>query len=103
MSRLSDIIRSIFESDKAVTDSAGQRTVTMEAILPEVEGLQLFDEVGSTEESETEGTNTTIDLSNYATVEQLSTLIDRLVAVENLMRAVDTVENTGMEGVTEEW
>lgn len=103
MSRLSDIIKSIFESDKVITDSAGQRTVTLDAILPEVDGLQLFDEVGTTTEGETEGANTTIDLSDYATVEALNGLIDRLIAVENLMRAVDTVENTGMEGVKEIW
>lgn len=89
MANLIEIIKNLFESDKAITNEDGQKVVTFDAILPEVEGLKLFEDVTSDEGGQQTNEFTQIDLANYVTADQLSELIDRLIKLESLVLAVD--------------
>lgn len=99
MKSVLDLLKSIFDSDKAITTEDGQRVITFDAVLPEVEGLVLFDE--SNEDGGGQQTNeaVNVDLTQYATAEQLGELIDRLIAIEQLVLAVDNAGDAVSEEV----
>lgn len=102
MNKVIELLKSLFESDKAITTEDGQRVMSFDAILPEVEGLVLFDEAVGDEGAQQTNESVNIDLSQYVTAEQLGNLIDRLIAVEQLVVAVDNAGDTN-EGGTEVW
>lgn len=108
MSKIADIIKGIFTSESAIITDDGQRVVSLETILPEVEGLVLFDEKVPETAADVEPLDTPIvtavdDVVQYATAEQLRELIDRLTRIEQLVTAVDNVDNLPTPDVTEVW
>lgn len=109
MKNLMEIIKGIFDSDKAQTNADGQRVITVDALAPELEGLKLFDdEPGEPGEPDaaTEPVIPTIpeiDMTQIVTKQDLTDLINRLIALEQLVTAVDTVQNTEPGGATEIW
>lgn len=97
-----EVLRSLLGNDESVvTNSDGQRVVTVEAVEQAVDGLILFDEPVGETESTTEPTSDET-LPSFATVENLSEVIDRLVVLENLIQAADTVK-TVTGGEVEIW
>lgn len=99
MSKLIDILKGIFEGEKAITNEDGQKVVTFDAILPEVEGLTLFDESVGSDSAQQVNDSVNIDLSKYATADQLTELINRLIALEGIVTAVDELKNVPSEEV----
>lgn len=100
MKTVLDLLKSIFDSDKAITTEDGQRVITFDAVLPEVEGLVLFDdESGADEGGQQTNEAVNVDLTQYATAEQLGELIDRLIAIEQLVLAVDNAGDAISEEV----
>ena len=100
---ITDIIKNLFSSEKAIITDDGQRVVSLETILPEVEGLVLFDEPVPESASEVIDTpNTVEEVMNYVSKEELTTVIDRLIKLEQLISAVDNMGNSPSENIPKE-
>lgn len=100
---LTDFIRSIFESDDVTVTESGQRTISLDHILPQTEGIQLIDPAdvtGSDTETEVE---TVEDVVTYASADELNKVIERLIALESLIRSEETLDNNIEVPVYEEW
>lgn len=95
MEKLLELIRNLFNSDKVTIDEAGQKTIAMEPLLSEVEGLKLFDtpeemkEVSEDEIKDEKEEDVTID---YALKSDLIEILSRL---ERLEKAIDIVDDLG--------
>lgn len=87
MSKLTDLITALFGGDQAIVNSDGQRTIALEPVLKEVEGLVLFDEVDPTITEPT----TVVEAVQGVSREELTAVIDRLISLEQLISAVDNV------------
>ncbi len=103
------------------TTDSGQQTVTFDAPIPEIEGNQMIDPTAGLEdapanvdETMPESSETDETVSNeetiaevptieFATKEELSALIDRLVKLETLISAGEAIAESGVSEVTEIW
>lgn len=104
---LIDIIKGIFESESATETESGQRVIGFDAILPEIEGLKLLDEedvTGENNEGESEGEETTVaEAVQYVSADELTNIIDRLVALEQLIRVEESTDTNVEHPVVERW
>lgn len=104
MSKLTDLLNSIFSSEKAIVTEDGQRTLSIDSILPEVEGLKLFGEDDEGEESLDEKPVEEIaNIIEYASASELRDVIDRLLVLERLIVAVDDLKGSSGNVKKEIW
>lgn len=105
---LIDIIKGIFDSESATETESGQRVIGFDAILPEIEGLKLLDEedvTGEKTEDEVEETTVTTveETVQYVSADELTDVINRLVALEQLIRVDETIDTNVEHPIVERW
>lgn len=97
MEKLLELIRNLFNSDKVTIDEAGQKTIALEPLLTEVEGFKLFDtteEMKEAAEDETKEDKKEGVAVDYAFK---SDLIEILARLDRLEKAIDIVDDLGVE------
>lgn len=103
---LTELVKSIFGNpDVTQTDESGQQTVTMESILPAVEGYELIDKTVPNEPMNEPTIIEKVIADPGISREELNAVINRLYAVERLISAVDDLKSGDDEVVAkvEEW
>lgn len=112
MSKLTDILTSLWTSEKAIITDDGQRTMSLESVLPEVEGYRLFDESvpdAAIDVIDTEPVleaiveEPIVEAPSYASADDLQALLQRVMALEDLIRAVDNATPNVVEPEVERW
>lgn len=97
--KLIDFIKKLFDGENTITTADGQKAITLDSVLPEIDGgLELFEKPGELEREET-----VIDVVDYVTREELSDLITRLMKIEELVQAVDNLSDKEPEADIEIW
>lgn len=94
MSKIIDIITNLFNGDKVLVGEDGQKTITLDTILPEVEGLKLIDDENMATHPENSANSTDlIDLANFATSADIVELRDAINDIRNLIEIGDDLAN----------
>ena len=103
MAKWSDILAKLMGSGVITVDEAGQQTISNTTDLEgvEVEGLEIFDPI--VPPMETVVTGPVTDVVQNVSREELTAIIDKLTALEQLVIAVDNVNNVTNNEVVEEW
>lgn len=100
---LVEIIKGLFESDVAVETESGQKVIGFDAILPEIEGLQLLDTEDVTGGNVVTPEETIEETVQYVSADELNNVIERLIALEQLIRVEENTSGNIEVPVVERW